>query len=301
MKMAMIGLGRMGMNMARRLLQGGHDVVAYNRSSEKTDTMVTEGAIGAYSLEEVVAQLPVPRVIWLMLPAGKTVDAHIDAFKDLLSPGDTLIDGGNTYYKDDIRRSDSLASRNIHYIDAGVSGGIWGLDVGYCLMIGGEKTIYDQLEPIFNTLAPKDGCLYCGPSGAGHFVKMVHNGIEYGMMQAYGEGFEILEASPYGPSLNYAELAHLWNQGSVIRSWLLELAEDAFAGDPKLTEIEGFVEDSGEGRWTVQQAVESGVSAPVIALSLMRRFESRDPNLFSNRVLASLRKAFGGHAVVSKK
>jgi 6-phosphogluconate dehydrogenase len=263
--------------------------------------MVTEGAIGAYSLEEVVAQLPVPRVIWLMLPAGKTVDAHIDAFKDLLSPGDTLIDGGNTYYKDDIRRSDSLASRNIHYIDAGVSGGIWGLDVGYCLMIGGEKTIYDQLEPIFNTLAPKDGCLYCGPSGAGHFVKMVHNGIEYGMMQAYGEGFEILEASPYGPSLNYAELAHLWNQGSVIRSWLLELAEDAFAGDPKLTEIEGFVEDSGEGRWTVQQAVESGVSAPVIALSLMRRFESRDPNLFSNRVLASLRKAFGGHAVVSKK
>lgn len=300
MKIAMIGLGRMGMNMARRLLQGGHDVVAYNRTPEKTDEIAGEGAIGAYSLEEVTEKLSSPRIIWLMLPAGPAIDEHIQALSDLLSPGDIIIDGGNTYYRDDIRRSELLSPKGIHFVDAGVSGGIWGLDVGYCLMIGGEKEVYNQLEPVFKTLAPEEGYLYCGAAGAGHFVKMVHNGIEYGMMQAYGEGFEILEASPYAESLNYAEVAHLWNQGSVIRSWLLELAEAAFAKDPKLSEIRGYVEDSGEGRWTVQQAVESGVSAPVIALSLMRRFESRNANLFSDRLLASLRKEFGGHAVVKK-
>lgn len=300
MKIAMIGLGRMGMNMARRLLKGGHEVVAYNRSPEKTDRLAAEGAIAAYTLEEVVAKLAPPRVIWLMLPAGPPVDAHIETFRELLSAGDILIDGGNTYYKDDIRRFEHLKSHAVHFVDVGVSGGIWGLEIGYCLMIGGDRQVCEQLEPVFRVLAPKDGWLYCGPVGAGHFVKMVHNGIEYGMMQAYGEGFEILEASDYASSLNYAELAHLWNQGSVIRSWLLELAEAAFTEDAKLSGIEGVVEDSGEGRWTVQQAVETGVSAPVIALSLMRRFESRHPDAFANRVLASLRREFGGHAVVRK-
>jgi len=196
MQIAMIGLGRMGMNMAKRLLQGGHEVIAYNRTPKKTDDLVKEGAIGAYSLSEVVEKLSTPRVLWIMLPAGSTVDEHIDQLKDLLSPNDILVDGGNTYYKDDIRRSHLLAEKGIRFVDAGVSGGIWGLEVGYCLMVGGAKETYDHLEPIFKTLAPEEGYLYCGAVGAGHFVKMVHNGIEYGMMQAYGEGFEILEASP---------------------------------------------------------------------------------------------------------
>jgi len=295
----MIGLGRMGMNMAKRLLQGGHEVIAYNRTPKKTDDLVKEGAIGAYSLSEVVEKLSMPRVLWIMLPAGSAVDEHIDQLKDLLSPNDILVDGGNTYYKDDIRRSHLLAEKGVRFVDAGVSGGIWGLEVGYCLMVGGAKETYDHLEPIFKTLAPEEGYLYCGAIGAGHFVKMVHNGIEYGMMQAYGEGFEILEASPYGESLNYADVAHLWNQGSVVRSWLLELAESAFAKNQKLSDIRGYVEDSGEGRWTVQQAIENGVSAPAITLSLMRRFRSQVQDPFSDKVVAALRREFGGHAVVS--
>jgi 6-phosphogluconate dehydrogenase len=234
-----------------------------------------------------------------MLPAGSTVDDHIDQLKDLLSPNDILVDGGNTYYKDDIRRSHLLAEKGVRFVDAGVSGGIWGLEVGYCLMVGGAKETYDHLEPIFKTLAPEEGYLYCGAVGAGHFVKMVHNGIEYGMMQAYGEGFEILEASPYGESLNYADVSHLWNQGSVVRSWLLELAESAFAKNQKLSDITGYVEDSGEGRWTVQQAIENGVSAPAITLALMRRFRSQVQDPFSDKVVAALRREFGGHAVVS--
>ncbi len=297
MQIAMIGLGRMGMNMVRRLLKGNHQVIAYNRTPNKTDEMVKEGAIGAYSLYELVEKLSPPRVVWLMLPAGPAIDEHLDQLKDLLLAGDMVIDGGNTYYKDDIRRAEMLAEKGIQFVDAGVSGGIWGLEVGYCTMVGGTKENYEYLEPIFETLAPKDGYLYCGATGAGHFVKMVHNGIEYGMMQAYGEGFEILEASPYAASLNYAEVAHMWNQGSVIRSWLLELAEAAFKKDPKLSHIRGYVEDSGEGRWTVQQAVETGVSAPVISLSLFRRFRSRQEDAYSDRVLAALRREFGGHAV----
>jgi len=295
MQIAMIGLGRMGMNMAKRLLQGGHEVVAFNRTPAKTDQLVKEGAIGAYSLSEVVDKLSHPRVTWIMLPAGSTVDEHINKLKEILSPGDIVIDGGNTYYKDDIRRGDLLAEKNIKFMDAGVSGGIWGLKKGYCLMIGGEKETYQYLEPIFKTLAPEKGYLFCGGVGAGHFVKMVHNGIEYGMMQAYGEGFDILEASPYGESLDYAAVSHLWNQGSVVRSWLLELMESAFANDPNLSDIRGYVEDSGEGRWTIQQAIETGVSAPVIALSLMRRFRSQVQDSFSDKVVAALRREFGGH------
>ncbi len=301
MQIAMIGLGRMGMNMAKRLLQGGHSVIAYNRTRNKTDQLVKEGAIGAYSLSEVVEKLSPPRVTWVMLPAGPTVDDHIVQLKEILSPGDIVIDGGNTYYKDDIRRADLLAEKEIKFIDAGVSGGIWGLEVGYCLMIGGEKEAYQYLEPIFKTLAPEEGCLHCGEVGSGHFVKMVHNGIEYGMMQAYGEGFDILEASPYGESLDYAAVSHLWNQGSVVRSWLLELMESAFTKDASLSDIKGYVEDSGEGRWTVQQAIDTGVSAPVIALSLMRRFRSQVEDSFSDKVVAALRREFGGHAVVATK
>jgi len=299
MQIAMVGLGRMGMNMAKRLLKGGHDVVAYNRTRKKTDHLVKEGAVGAYSLKTVVEELSPPRVIWLMLPAGATVDDHIDQFKGLLSPDDIIVDGGNTNYKDDIRRADLLADEQIHFVDAGVSGGIWGLEKGYCLMIGGEKEIYKHLEPVFQTLAPEDGCLYCGPIGAGHFVKMVHNGIEYGMMQAYGEGFQIMEASQYSEFLDFSAIAHLWNQGSVVRSWLLELAEAAFKNDDRLSDIRGHVDDSGEGRWTVQQAIDTGVSAPVIALSLMQRFRSKEKDSFSDKVVAALRREFGGHAVVT--
>jgi len=299
MQIAMIGLGRMGMNMAKRLLQGGYSVIAYNRTPDKTDQLVKEGAIGAYSLSEVVEKLSPPRAVWLMLPAGPTVDNHILQLKEVLSPGDIVIDGGNTYYKDDIRRAELLSEKEIKFIDAGVSGGIWGLKAGYCLMVGGEKEICRHLEPIFKTLAPEEGYLYCGVVGAGHFVKMVHNGIEYGMMQAYGEGFDILEASPYSESLDYAAISHLWNQGSVVRSWLLELMESAFAGDADLSGIRGYVDDSGEGRWTVQQAIDTGVSAPVIALSLMRRFRSQKEDSFSDKVVAALRREFGGHAVVA--
>jgi 6-phosphogluconate dehydrogenase len=298
MQIAMIGLGRMGMNMAKRLLQGGHQVVAYNRTSSKTDQIVAEGAIGAYSLGDVVDKLTPPRVIWLMLPAGSAVDDHLLPLKNMLSPGDFVIDGGNTYYKDDIRRAELLAEKEIRFVDAGVSGGIWGLKIGYCLMIGGSKEAYQYLEPIFKSLAPEQGYLHCGVIGAGHFVKMVHNGIEYGMMQAYGEGFDILKESPYSESFNYADIAHLWNQGSVVRSWLLELMESAFAQDPTLSHVKGYVEDSGEGRWTVQQAIETGVSAPVIALSLMRRFSSQVEDSFSDKVVAALRREFGGHSLV---
>lgn len=301
MQIGMIGLGRMGMNMAKRLLQGGHEVVAYNRTPEKTEEIVREGAIGSFSLTELVDNLSAPRVVWLMIPAGKPVDDNLEQLKELLASGDIVIDGGNTHYKDDIRRAAMHAEKGIKFMDVGVSGGIWGLKVGYCLMAGGEREIFDHVEPILKTLAPEDGYLYCGPTGAGHFVKMVHNGIEYGMMQAYGEGFAILEGSPYVDFLDYSKVAHLWNQGSVIRSWLLELLETAFAKDGRLRHIRGYVEDSGEGRWTVQQAVESGVAAPVIALSLFRRFSSREEDSFEDRVLAALRLEFGGHAVVAAK
>jgi 6-phosphogluconate dehydrogenase len=298
MQIAMIGLGRMGMNMAKRLLIGGHEVVAFNRTPSKTDQLVKQGAAGAYSIKEVVERLSPPRIIWLMLPAGPIIDDHIIKLKEILTTGDIVIEGGNTYYKDDIRRAGQLAEKGIKFMDVGVSGGIWGLKSGYCLMIGGEEETYQYLESIFKTLAPEEGYLRCGSVGAGHFVKMVHNGIEYGLMQAYAEGFGILDASPYSESFDYAEISHLWNRGSVIRSWLLELMENAFGKDAKLSDIRGYVEDSGEGRWTVQQAIETGVSAPVIALSLMRRFGSQVRDSFSDKVVATLRREFGGHSVV---
>jgi 6-phosphogluconate dehydrogenase len=282
MQIGMIGLGRMGMNMARRLIKGGHEVVVYNRTLEKVKAMEKEGAVGSGSIEELVKTLSVPRVLWIMLPAGEIVDRHIKTLSDLVSRDDILIDGGNSYFKDDIRRAEELNPHGIRYMDAGVSGGIWGLKIGYCTMIGGDEIDFKHIEPLLKTLAPPDGYLYCGPSGAGHFVKMVHNGIEYAMMEAYGEGFELLEASKYKEYLNYNKVAHLWNQGSVIT-------------------IRGYVEDSGEGRWTVQQAVESGVSAPAITHSLFRRFESRQAELFSDKILAALRNEFGGHAVKTKK
>ena len=220
MQIGMIGLGRMGMNMVRRLLKGRHKIVAYNRTPDRVREIVKEGADGAYSLEELVQKLKPPRLAWLMLPAGRPVDDHILEMKDLLGEGDILVDGGNSYYKEDIRREQELKPFGIHYLDVGVSGGIWGLQIGYCLMVGGDRNIYERLQPVFKTLAPKEGYLYCGKTGSGHFVKMIHNGIEYGMMAAYGEGFEILKASPYGEGLEFAQVAHLWNQGSVVRSWL---------------------------------------------------------------------------------
>ncbi|MGQ9611035.1 MAG: phosphogluconate dehydrogenase (NAD(+)-dependent, decarboxylating) [bacterium] len=299
MQVGMIGLGRMGMNMSRRLLKGGHEVVVFNRTLEKVEQMEKEGAIGARSLQELVSKLSQTRVLWIMYPAGELVDETIDTLSKLVSSGDIIVEGGNSFYKDDIRRARKLKTMDIHYVDAGVSGGIWGLEFGYCTMIGGDKEDFEYIEPLLKTLAPENGYLYCGPTGAGHFVKMVHNGIEYGIMEAYGEGFELLKASPYGENLDFRKVAHLWNQGSVIRSWLLELLELAFEKDPQLESIKGYVDDSGEGRWTVQQAVELGVSVPVIAISLFKRFQSRQPDLFSDKVLAALRQEFGGHAIKS--
>jgi 6-phosphogluconate dehydrogenase len=297
MQIGMIGLGRMGMNMARRLLRDGHEVAVYNRTKDKVKEMEKEGAAGASSIEELVRKLGPRRVVWLMLPAGETVDEHVKIMAGLLEKNDILVEGGNSYYKDDIRRAKELEPMGIRYVDAGVSGGIWGLENGYCTMIGGDRADFTHIEPLLRSLAPKDGYLHCGRTGAGHFVKMVHNGIEYALMQAYGEGFEILEESPYGKELDLKNVAHLWNQGSVVRSWLLELLESAFEKDPRLDTIRGYVEDSGEGRWTVQQAVETGVSATAIAHSLFRRFDSRKGDLFSNKILAALRNEFGGHAV----
>lgn len=258
--------------------------------------MAKEGATGATSLKDFVSKLKGPRVVWLMLPTGQPLEDHIEKLSKILSKGDIIIDGGNSYYKDDIRHYEQLKSIGINYLDAGVSGGIWGLKIGYCTMVGGDKNIFEYIEPLLKDLSPKDGYLYCGKAGAGHFVKMVHNGIEYGMMQAYGEGFEILQASEYKPNLD--KVSHLWNQGSVIRSWLLELAAEAFKEDKQLTDVSGYVQDSGEGRWTVQQAVESGVAAPVITLALYQRFLSRQKDAFSNKVLSALRNKFGGHAIV---
>lgn len=299
MQIAMVGLGRMGMNMARRLLRGGHQVVAYNHTPEKIQEIVSDGAKGVFSLEELVQALAPPRLVWLMLPAGKPVDDTVASLARLLTRGDIVIDGGNSFYRDDLRHNELLQKSGIHYLDVGVSGGIWGLKEGYCLMIGGEKPVAGQLQPVFKTLAPPNGYLYCGGSGAGHFVKMVHNGIEYGMMAAYGEGFSILKASPYGEQLNLAAVSQLWNHGSVVRSWLLELAMDAFRKDPELEFLQGYVEDSGEGRWTVQQAIDSGVPAPVTAAALFQRFRSRMADSFADKVLAALRNEFGGHAVVA--
>jgi 6-phosphogluconate dehydrogenase len=295
MELGMIGLGRMGANMTERLVQGGHRVISYDRSPEAIQRVVDKGAVGAHSLADFVKQLSLPRVIWLMVPSGDPVDETIEQLLPNLSKGDILIDGGNSNYKDSIRRAEKLKSQGFHFVDAGTSGGIWGLQVGYCMMVGGEKPIVDRLASIFKTLAPPDGYAHVGPNGAGHFVKMVHNGIEYGMLQAYGEGFELLKASRF--DLDLGKIAHLWNQGSVVRSWLLELAERAFEKDPKLASIRGYVEDSGEGRWTVIEAVERDVPASVLTLSLFARFASRQEDSFGAKVIAALRNEFGGHAV----
>jgi len=291
----MIGLGRMGANMTERLVLGGHKVITYDRSAEAIQRVVDKGALGAASLTDFVKKLSLPRAIWLMVPSGDPVDQTMDQLLPSLAKGDILIDGGNSNYKDSIRRAEKMKTHGMHFIDAGTSGGIWGLQNGYCMMVGGEKEIVSRLEPIFLTLAPKDGYLHAGPNGAGHFVKMIHNGIEYGMMQAYGEGFELLMASQF--DLDLAKISHLWNQGSVVRSWLLELCESAFQKDPKLDAIKGYVEDSGEGRWTVIEAIERGVSATVLAHALFARYASRQQDAFSNKVIAALRNEFGGHAV----
>jgi 6-phosphogluconate dehydrogenase len=295
MDIGFIGLGRMGYNMTLRLLTGGHRVVAWNRSADKTQEAARHGAVAAPTIPELVKALAAPRAIWIMLPAGQTVDDMIEQLVPLLAPGDLVVDGGNSNYKDDRRRAARLATAGLLYADAGTSGGIWGLRNGYCMMLGGPVEAIARLKPGLDTLAPPDGWLHCGAAGSGHFAKMIHNGIEYGMMQAYAEGFEILQASDYPYDL--AKLSHLWNQGSVVRSWLLELAELAFAKDPKLERIAGWVADSGEGRWTVQEAIDRDVPAEVLTLSLMRRFRSRQENTFTDRVLAALRAEFGGHAV----
>jgi 6-phosphogluconate dehydrogenase len=295
MELGMIGLGRMGANMSERLVRGGHRVVSYDQSAEAVRRAVDIGAVGARSLADFVEQLSLPRSIWLMVPSGDPVDQTIDELLPSLAKDDVIIDGGNSNYKDSIRRAEKLRAHGLHFIDAGTSGGIWGLKNGYCMMVGGEKAIVERLEPIFKTLAPPDGYLHVGPNGAGHFVKMIHNGIEYGMLQAYGEGFELLKASEF--HLDLGRIAHLWNQGSVVRSWLLELAERAFEKDPQLSSIKGYVEDSGEGRWTVVEAIEKSVPAPVLMLSLFARFASRQEDSFSAKVIAALRNEFGGHAV----
>ncbi|MGQ9615613.1 MAG: phosphogluconate dehydrogenase (NAD(+)-dependent, decarboxylating) [Spirochaetota bacterium] len=297
MEAGLVGLGRMGKNIARRLIQGGHRVVVYNRALEKVEAMEKEGAIPSRSIQELVNKLKQPRIIWLMLPAGEVVEEHIKKLSSHVSKGDILIDGGNSYYKDDIRRQKELEEKGINYLDIGVSGGIWGLKLGFCLMVGGRKEDFDRVEPLLKTLSPEDGYLYCGPSGAGHFIKMVHNGIEYALMEAYGEGFELLQNSPYRQYMSFEKVAHLWNRGSVIRSWLLELVESAFHKDPELKEIRGYVEDSGEGRWTVHQAVDSDAPATAIAHALFKRFRSRQTDSFSDKIIAALRREFGGHTI----
>jgi 6-phosphogluconate dehydrogenase len=295
MDIGFMGLGRMGENMVRRLVRGGHRVVAWNRSRPKIDEVAGEGAVPAYTVDDLIKGLQPRRVIWLMVPAGAPVDTLIEELVPQLDKGDILIDGGNTNFHDTIRRYNMLKEKGIDFLDVGTSGGIWGLTVGYCMMIGGDEAVFQHVEPLIKTLAPEDGYIYAGPSGAGHFTKMVHNGIEYGMLQAYGEGFEIIRKSQYNVDLH--KLAVTWNHGSVVRSWLLELAERAFAEDADLEGIRGYVEDSGEGRWTVQEAINEDVPAPVITLSLLARFNSRQDESYSAKVNAALRNQFGGHAV----
>jgi 6-phosphogluconate dehydrogenase len=294
----MIGLGRMGGNMAQRLAAGGHQVVGFNRDPLPHGRAAEMGIAISSDLSSLVNQLRAPRVVWIMVPAGKPTQDSVDALAGLLAAGDLIIDGGNTRYTDDIARAEALKPKGIHYMDAGTSGGIWGLTEGYCLMLGGEAEDFARVEPVLKTLAPPDGYLHCGPVGAGHFVKMVHNGIEYGMMQAYAEGFEIMQASRY--ALDLGRIAHLWNRGSVVRSWLLELTALALEQDPGLEKLQAWVEDSGEGRWTVEESIATSVPAPVIALSLQMRFRSRQENSFGARMLAAMRQQFGGHAVKPK-
>jgi 6-phosphogluconate dehydrogenase len=286
MQIGMVGLGRMGANMAERLRRGGHDVIGYDR-----DPKVSQ--VG--TLSELVGKLAAPRTVWLMVPAGEATEQIIREVLHLLQSGDIVVDGGNSYFRDSIRRGEELEDLGILFVDAGTSGGVWGLENGYCMMAGGSEEAFARIEPALKTLAPQDGYAHVGPVGAGHFTKMVHNGIEYAMLEAYAEGFEILEASTF--ELDLHEIARLWNRGSVVRSWLLELAERAFAKDPHLSQLRGYVEDSGEGGWTVLEAINESVPAPAIALSLFARFASRQDDSFAMKVIAALRNEFGGHAV----
>lgn len=320
MRLGMVGLGRMGANMARRLMRGGHDVVVTDLSADAVKGMASEGAIASSSLDDFASKLSSPRIAWLMVPAGEPTEKSVQALAQRFHAGDVLIDGGNSYFKDDIRRSKFLREKGIHYVDVGTSGGVWGLERGYCMMIGGPKEVVQKLDPIFNTLAPgrgdipqtpgreklpgtaEQGYLYCGPSGAGHFVKMVHNGIEYGIMQAYAEGFDIFRnaAKPELPQdqqydLNLADIAEVWRRGSVISSWLLDLTAIALAENPTLSEYTGFVQDSGEGRWTIEAAIDEAVPVDVLSAALFVRFRSRQEHTFAEKVLSAMRQKFGGH------
>ena len=320
MQIGMIGLGRMGGNMARRLMRGGHQVVAFDMSPDNVAKLADEGADGAKSLQDFVARMTPPRTAWVMVPAGEATEKTVMALADVLQSGDAIIDGGNSYFKDDVRRARQLAPKGIHYLDVGTSGGVWGIDRGYCLMIGGPAEIVQRLDPIFKTLAPgrgeiaatpgrsrlggsaEHGYLHCGPAGAGHFVKMVHNGIEYGLMQAYAEGFDIFRnansselPADYRYDLNLPDIAELWRRGSVVGSWLLDLTAIALAENPTLSNYSGFVQDSGEGRWTVMAAVEQAVPADVLTAALYTRFRSRQEHTFAEKMLSAMRHQFGGH------
>ena len=320
MQIGMIGLGRMGGNIVRRLLRHQHEAVVYDRDAEAVTTLAGEGAAGASDLEELVRKLEKPRALWMMLPAGEITESTIRELSEFLDRGDVIIDGGNTFWKDDIRRAAALKQRGLHYVDVGTSGGVWGLERGYCMMIGGEKAVVDRLDPIFAALAPglgnvprtpgrdghdgrvEQGYIHAGPNGAGHFVKMVHNGIEYGLMQAYAEGFDILKnagtkALPEAErfDLDIADIAEVWRRGSVITSWLLDLTASALVEDANLDGYSGFVQDSGEGRWTIQAAIDEAVPADVLSAALYARFRSRRDHTFAEKILSAMRKGFGGH------
>jgi 6-phosphogluconate dehydrogenase len=295
MRIGMVGLGRMGGNMTARLIRFGHQVVAVDPSEEARRNAVAAGAEEATSLEELVGKLEAPRAVWIMVPAGPITDRTLEGLADAMSDGDVIIDGGNSNWKESIRHGEQLKTRGISLLDCGTSGGVWGLANGYCLMVGGERSAFQRLEPVFTALAPQDGYAYVGESGSGHFVKMVHNGIEYGLLAAYGEGFEILKASDF--QLDLPTIAGIWRYGSVVRSWLLELLVEAFQRDPDLAAVKGYVEDSGEGRWTVETAIDENVPAPITALALFSRFASRQEESYAAKVIAALRQEFGGHPI----
>lgn len=295
MELGIVGLGKMGLNMALRLLEGGHKVIAYDHHPENLNILTKNGGQPVTSVAALVKAVTPPRCLWLMIGAGKATESTVQELAKILNQDDILIDGGNANYHDSVRRAELLKPHGIYFLDVGTSGGIWGRKLGYCLMIGGDKEPFTRMEPVFKSLAPKDGYLHTGPAGAGHFTKMIHNGIEYGMLQAYAEGFELLHASDY--ELDFGKIAHLWNQGSVVRSWLLELAELTFKKNGKLEDIEDYVEDSGEGRWTVEEAISKSVPAPIITLSLLARFRSRQESSFGAKFIAALRNEFGGHKV----
>jgi len=295
MELGFIGLGKMGMNMVTRLRRDNHRVVVFDRSADLVKQAEGQGCVASSSLAEMIGKLAAPRTVWVMVPSGAPTEETVQAVAALLQPGDTIVDGGNTRFHDDVRRAADLKKKQLHYVDAGTSGGIWGLKVGYCLMIGGEAAPVKRLSPLFTTLAPENGWAHVGGHGAGHYVKMVHNGIEYSMMQGYAEGFELMSKSEY--NLDLGRVADLWMHGSVVRSWLLELAVDALKDDPKLDKLKGFVQDSGEGRWMIADAIEKDVPVPTLTTALFTRFRSRQDQSFAEKMLAALRNAFGGHAV----